>query len=210
MTITSTRLTAFGPNPGPRLVATVSAALLLLSAGVAWADPAKRPHPGKGEIKTVAVNAHYTEPAGSWDGAACSGLSTGSPTCRARNAGYATFTGTLYGEEYYDLEGTVTTDRHITYEGPAYVTGGVQGCGKGSYILEITNGYIDMKKYDPVTNSAPGFNEWSYRPGSGTGELTNLISGSGVNHWTIYWSGAAGVTPVEGEGDFTGTIRCGK
>lgn len=191
---------------GARFVATVSAAMLLLGAGIASAAPAQK---GSGAIKTLAVNAHYTEPAGSF-GAKCSGLPTASATCRATTTGYADYTGTLYGKDYYDLDGTLTTDGKITYQGPAYFTGGVQGCGKGAYILDITDGYVDMTKYDPVTNSAPGFNKWRYRPGSGTGALKNLVSGSGVNHWTVYWSGAVGLSPVFGEGDFTGTIKCSR
>jgi hypothetical protein len=86
--------------------------------------------------------------------------------------------------------------------------GGVQGCGSGTYILDDSDGYIDMTQYNPVTDSAPGFNRWTFRPGSGTGELTNLVSGSGVNNWTFHLSGSLGVTPLEGEGDFTGTITC--
>ena len=201
-------MTTSHPNLVRTHLATATAALLLLGAGVSSADPANRPHPGKGEIKTLAVDAHYTEPAGSWDGAECSGLSTASPSCGARLTGYATFTGTLYGKEYYDLVSRkVTPDGQIGFDGAGYFTGGVQGCGKGSYTLDMA-GSVEMGKYDPVTTSTPASNEWRYRPGSGTGELTNLVSGSGVNHFTVYWSGAVGVAPVFGEGDFTGTIRC--
>jgi hypothetical protein len=167
------------------------------------------PAQAKSQTKTVDVRSHYTEPAGSWDGAQCWGLATFIPECHARNVGHATFTGTMRGDQYYELHGTVTPDGKITYEGPAYFTGGtIEGCGTGTFILDETKGYVDMSEYDPITDSAPGFNEWQLRPGSGTGELTNLVSGSGVNNWTFHPAGAAGITQLEGEGDFTGTITC--
>jgi len=70
-------------------------------------------------------------------------------------------------------------------------------------------GYIDMTRFNPLTNSAPGYNKWRLRPGSGTGELTNLVSGQGENHWTVYFVGTGGDPEKFGEGDFTGTVTCG-
>jgi hypothetical protein len=114
----------------------------------------------------------------------------------------------MWGELSYDLTGWGTADGKLRYEGPDYVTGGVQGCGTGSYIVDDYDGYIDLTKYDPVTNSAPGFNRWRVRAGSGTGQLTNLVSGEGVNYWRDYLAGDAGLAPYLGVGDFTGTITC--
>lgn len=185
---------------------TIAVAAMLAVGFVAGIAPAQ----AKSQTTTIQVNTHYTEPAGSWDGAQCSGLATFTPTCGARNVGHATFTGTMWGDEYYDLTGMDPTalPGRITYEGVGYITGGVEGCGTGTFIIDNTEGYIDMNQYHPLTDSAPGFNRWTLRPGSGTGELTNLVSGSGVNNWTFHPSGAAGINPLEGEGDFTGTITC--
>ena len=94
--------------------------------------------------------------------------------------GYATVTGTIWGEERYDLTGadpSALPDGKITFEGTQYMNGGVEGCGTGTYIFEVTEGYIDMNTYDPLTDTAEGYNKWQLRPGSGTGELTNLVSG---------------------------------
>ena len=186
----------------------IATAAALLAVGlIVGIGPAQ----AKTRTKTIDVHSHYTEPAGSVDGAQCRGLATFTPDCGIRETGYSTFTGTMWGDEHYDLTGadpSALPDGKITYEGAAYITGGVEGCGTGTYILDNTDGYIDMTKYDPITDSAPGYNKWHLRPGSGTGELTNLVSGEGVNNWTIHLAGTVGVTPMEGEGDFTGTITC--
>ena len=174
--------------------------------GVAQANPSNAPR-----TKTIEVHTRYTEPSGNLDGAECSGIATATPTCRGHYVGPVTFTGTMWGDAHYDQAGWVTPDGRITYEGPDYITGGVEGCGTGSYILDMNDGgYIDMTKFDPLTNSAPGYNTWRLRPGSGTGELTNLVSGQGENHWTAYFAGKGGDPEKFGEGDFTGSITCGR
>jgi len=180
-------------------------AIALTSGGVAQAKPSQA-----ARTTTIAVHAPYTEPEGNWDGAHCTGLVAMAPECQGRYVGTATFTGTMWGDDHYDLEGWATPDGRITYEGPNYITGGVKGCGTGSYIIEDYDGYIDMTKFDPLTNSAPGYNQWRLRPGSGTGELTNLVSGQGKNVWTVYFAGKDGDPEKFGEGDFTGTVTCGR
>jgi hypothetical protein len=125
------------------------------------------------------------------------------------NTGHSTDTGTVYGDDYYYLDGElVRPDGKTTYQGFARVTGGVLGCGTGTYVLDITEGTIDWTKLDPITGTAPGSNEWRVRPGSGTGGLTGLVSGEGITMWRVSVTGLAGVTPVEGEGDFTGKVIC--
>jgi hypothetical protein len=100
-------------------------------------------------------------------------------------------------------------DGKITYDGPDYTDGGVEGCGTGTYILDTYDGYVDMAQFDPLTVSAPGYNKWRLRAGSGTDELTNLVSGEGENRWTVYFARAiAGDADRFGEGDFTGTMTC--
>lgn len=187
---------------GFRVLIITAAVIGLAGGGVAQARPPK--------TRTIDVHTHYTEPEGDWDGAQCLGLATVTPECRAHNVGTATFTGTMWGDDYYDLTTSTSSQSpgHITYEGPNYITGGVEGCGTGSYIIDDYKGDIDMTKYDPLTNSAPGYNTWRLRPGSGTGELTNLVSGEGVNHWRYYFGGRNGDPEKFGEGDFTGTITC--
>jgi len=190
----------------------ITAAFLVagLIAGVGPAQ-AKHTRPARqAETKTFEVNTHYTEPSGSMAGAKCGSGETFTPECHTLFGGEATFTGTMWGDERYDLQGPIPLalpDGKMAYEGTAYIDGGVVGCGTGTYILEATEGYVDMTTYNPVTDSARGFNKWHLRPGSGTGELTNLISGSGETHWEMHGLGAAGIGYF-GDGDFTGTITC--
>ncbi|MGQ0434928.1 MAG: hypothetical protein ACT452_21270 [Microthrixaceae bacterium] len=196
-----------------RSIAMTAAVLVVgLIAGIGPAQAKNtRPAP-RAETKTIEVVTHYTEPAGSEAGATCRGGETSKPECRVLFAGNATLTGTMWGDEYYDLTGadpSALPAGKITYEGTQYMNGGVEGCGTGTYILEVTEGYIDMTTYDPLTDSAEAHNKWQLRPSSGTGELTNLVSGSGELHGRIHVAGAAGITPNFGDGDFTGTITCG-
>jgi hypothetical protein len=123
--------------------------------------------------------------------------------------------GTFVGGETYSLSGWPTADGKLHYEGPAYMTGTIVGCGKGTYIVDNWGGWIDFAKHDVMSNapggfggSAPAFNYWRIRPGSGTGGLKGLVSGSGVNHWRDYAAGDAGLSSPEGIGLFTGTITC--
>lgn len=158
--------------------------------------------------KTIEVHTHFTEPSGSVDGAQCSGIVTLTPDCRGYYDGPATFTGTMWGDAYYRTQGWVTPDGNIRSEGYDEVTGGVQECGTGSYVIEVYDGYIDMTQFDPLTNSAPAYTKWRLRPGSGTGQLTNLVSGEGEIYWREYFVGKGGDPAKAGEGDFTGTITC--
>ena len=184
-------------------------AVLLVSALIVGIGPAE----ARPRAKTIEVHSHYTEPAGSEAGATCLGGATSTPECRVLFGGEATVTGTMWGHEAYDLSGgdpSALPAGKITFEGTMYMNGGVEGCGTGTYILEGTEGEIDMTKYDAITDSAPASAKWRLRPGSGTGELTNLVSGSGELHGKIHLAGgnAAGVRPYFGDGDFTGTITC--
>jgi len=187
---------------GLRVTLIAAAVISLAGSGAAQAHSP--------QLSTVTVHTHYTEPDGTYDGAQCGGLGALKPECHVHYLGRATFTGTMYGDVSFDLTTPTASQSpgHITYEGPDNITGGVVGCGTGSYVIVDSNGDIDMTKYDPITNSAPGYNTWKLRPGSGTGELTNLLSGEGENHWREYFSGKPGAPDTYGEGDFTGTITC--
>lgn len=190
----------------PRMLLALSAALMLAGTGVATASDSNR---DKGHYKTINVRAHYTEPAGGVDGATCAGLVAGSPQCRFYETGRSTFTGTFYGDEHYYLNGElIRPDGTTTYQGFGQLTGGVRGCGTGTFVFDGTEGTIDWTKLDPITGTAPGYNKWHVRPGSGTGGLTGLVSGEGITTWRISVTGTAGVTPTEGEGDFTGKVTC--
>ncbi|HUR76988.1 MAG TPA: hypothetical protein VMZ22_03495 [Acidimicrobiales bacterium] len=193
----------------------MTAALLVVAliAGIGPAEAHKSRPVAPSRTKTIEVRSHYTEPAGDEAGAKCLGGATSTPECRVLFGGDATVTGTMWGDEEYDLSGgdpSALSEGKIAFEGTMYMNGGVEGCGTGTYILEATEGYIDMTTYDPLTDSAEGFTKWRLRPGSGTGELTNLVSGSGELHGEIHWAGgnAASITPHFGEGDITGTITC--
>ena len=117
--------------------------------------------------------------------------------------------GNFYGDEYYYLDGEpIRPDGTSTYQGFGHLTGGVRGCGTGTSVFDVTEGAIDWTKFDPITGTAPGSNKWRVRPGSGTGGLTGLVSGEGITTWRISVTGLAGVTSIEGEGDFIGQVTC--
>lgn len=208
------------PAPVPAQRAAIAAPLLKsesMSRPGARSAAAPTPVP---DTRTIAVQTHFTEPPSSDYGIQCRGVVTLTPECLAHVYGTTTFTGTLWGSIQYDNYGMAEVLRNptpepdgrpnekVSYEGPDFVTGGVVGCGTGSYIIEDYDGYVDLNRFDPLTHSAPGFNKWRLRPGSGTGQLTNLISGEGVNHWTEYFVGKDGDSQKAGEGEFTGTITC--
>jgi hypothetical protein len=161
-------------------------------------------------LRTIAVDSHYTEPSGSMDGMDCR---FETPDCKAHYVGRTSFTGTFSGAATYDLLAWFEPSGKIRYEGPDYITGSIAGCGSGKFILDEPYGEIDMTKFDPVTQSAPGYNTWRVRSGSGTGELAGLVSGSGVNNWRVYFQGQYPLEPDPsaerfGKGHFTGTVTC--
>jgi hypothetical protein len=171
-------------------------------------------------LNTIVVNAPYTEPASQVDGVQCLGLGQTSPDCRVAYAGASTWSGgTFTADEHFELTGLATPDGKLTFEGAGYMTNAtIAGCGTGepgTFIMDGWGGYIDFARFDPTNNlpggvggSAPGFIFWRIRPGSGTGGLTGLVSGEGVNFWRIYNQGTAGAGGPEGIGLFTGTITC--
>jgi hypothetical protein len=188
-----------------RSIAATAAVLL------AWTVVGIGPALATSETLTFDVHTHFTEPAGTVDGADCWGVSTITPGCRVHYVGLARFTGTIWGDEYSDASNTeegLTPDGKLHYEGPDYITGGVEGCGTGTFILDTYEGNVDFSRFDPLTNTAPGANKWRLRRGSGTGELVNLVSGEGDTAWTVYLGGNGGDSQRFGEGDFTGTITC--
>ena len=161
--------------------------------------------------RTLAVSAIYTEPAEQVDGARCSGLEGSQPGCQYVLHGDATFTGTFSGNAPFDCWGDshapVTLDGKLLFACTDYVRGVVQRCGKGSFIIDDYDAYVDIAKTDPSTGTAPGYNKWRIRPNSGTGDLVG-ISGQGVNHWTEHWVGEADTSQPAGTGHFTGSVTC--
>jgi hypothetical protein len=176
----------------------------LLTAALGFCAPAAaETDQGSTVRRTVKVDAHYTEPPG--EVKVDCGLA-GEPACFA---GYAYFTGTFVGEAYYELAGPPPDSQgNVIYEGAERVTGSIRGCGKGSFILDITEGKIYTTRFDAATQSAPGYNRWSVRRGSGTGGLAGLVSGSGENHWRMFAVAPDPAAPRFGEGDFTGQVTC--
>ncbi|MEY2569031.1 MAG: hypothetical protein QOE35_3560 [Actinomycetota bacterium] len=168
-------------------------------------------------MKTVDVHSNYDEPAPETNGVRCPGITTGKVDCRLHDSGDAYFTGTFEGTAHFELESIVLTTDERTTGGKSYYEGDgnqfddvvVAGCGHGAFHMDESDGYIDFNHYDPVTNSAPGYNKWSIRPGSGTGDLVGL-AGEGENHWTFYLNGYLPTAGPRdgGKGLFTGSVTC--
>lgn len=161
-------------------------------------------------LKTFPVEAHYREPPGTYDGVGCNTQWLREPetwsACRLYYSIPSTWDrGTFLGDARTELLAWQDPDRKLRYEGFEYVTGEIVGCGKGSFIIEIPYGYVDFAEYDAATGTAPGFNDWHIRPGSGSGGLSGLVSGSGQNHWT---SRATAQDETFGDGTFTGSVTC--
>jgi hypothetical protein len=194
----------------------IAVAFLLGVSGAARAsaDPGR---PEGWDTKTVEVRSTYEEAVPETNGARCPGITAGQVDCRLHDSGDAYFTGTFEGTAHFELESVVLTTDERTTGGKSYYEGDgnqfddviVAGCGHGAFHMDESDGYIDFNQYDPVTNSAPGYNKWRIRAGSGTGDLVGL-AGEGENHWTFYLNGylpTAG--PREGgKGLFTGTVTC--
>jgi hypothetical protein len=130
--------------------------------------------------------------------------------------GAARWTGTFVGEAEFELDAWFDPEKeavHLYYEGwgnqgNRFVDVLIEGCGRGGFHMEEWDGDIDYTRLDPVKDTAPGFNRWRVRPGSGTGDLVGL-EGEGVNNWTTH----VGNHPTAqygnyGEGVFTGSLRC--
>jgi hypothetical protein len=169
--------------------------------------------PASSAIKTFNVDSYYTEYAESVDGAGCSGLSTSGPVCYATVRGKATFTKSIKGVQDFvcgtDAAHALTPDGKLTYTCTGVVfTATLEGCGSGTIIADETGGYIDLAKYNAKTDSAPAFNRWKIRGGSGTGQLQDVVSGSGENHWMEHLKGEVDPMVYSGTGHFTGTISC--
>jgi hypothetical protein len=181
-----------------------------LAPSAASAHTVRKHRPPKPVLRRIEVQTHYTEPTPSVGGFECRGLAPvpPEPECLVHFVGTSTFTGTMYGNVHYENWGMWQPNGQLTYEGPDYIDGGVVGCGTGTFIIDDTEGHLDYTKYDPATNSVPGYNKWHLRRGSGTGELVNLVDGEGVNNWREYFDGDTGQSTREGEGDFTGWLSC--
>lgn len=181
----------------------------------ASAHPAIETHhasePGTNLI-SIDVSSEYTEPPMNVDRFGCRGFASNAPACSWGVTGVATFTGTIWGNAPFECSSdlpTATPDGKLLYTCSDYVTGGVDGCGTGSFVVEAPYGYLDLAKYDPVTNTVPGFNTWTIRPNSATGTLADhLVSGHGENHWTYFVNGQLGLQRDMGRGHFSGTITC--
>jgi hypothetical protein len=183
----------------------IAGAVAFLSIA-AWPGPASARHP----TRTFSVWGDYEEPATQVDGVWCRGLASAElANCGARVTGVSYFTGPLYGTQHYELDGGATPDGRLWYEGVGhFVDGGITGCGKGDFDVFEWDGWVDMKRFDPATRSAPGFNRWRIIRDTATGQLRErIVAGEGVNHWTVYFDKAG--TPRDfGRGRFTGTVTC--
>lgn len=87
----------------------------------------------------------------------------------------------------------------------AYGVGTIAGCGTGTFILDNTDGIVDIPHLNHSNGRIPAFNRWHVRPGSGPGGLTGLVSGSGVNYETL---SLIATDDSYGIGSYTGSVTC--
>jgi len=218
MNVTSFVQRGLGSMPfGTFRLAAALSAVALLGGTAAQADAhAKAEHE-----RTFPVVANYTEPPPALDGYACHGLSgapsnVGLSTCRLYVTGDAYFTGDFKGVQHYNLGAWVDDKGRLAYEGTPTFDAVVSGCGRGTFQIEESDGWIDYTTYTPSTGGATGFNRWRVLPETATGELAGrLLGGSGVNNWTSYSLGkfdsggpSIGSDREGGRGTFTGSVTC--
>jgi len=172
------------------------------------------PHSEAGQVRTLPLVASYTEPPDTIDGAGCNNLgldqpapTVGADTCRVYFKGASTFTGGIDGRETYNLGSWQDPRGGLAYEGPVMFDATVRGCGKGTFQMQVTEGFIDAKTFNfDGSGGEKGYNLWRVLPSTATGELAGrLLGGSGETNWTLHT-----LEPDDdfGVGTFTGTLTC--
>ncbi|WP_281918944.1 hypothetical protein [Nocardia sputorum] len=86
------------------------------------------------------------------------------------------------------------------FYGTETFTGSVDGCGNGTMTYRLTDGYVSPD-VDTATGRRSGQQKWRISPDGGSGDLTNVRSGSGAAQFIISATG-------ENDGTFTGELRC--
>jgi len=202
-----------------RHVKTILAAAVGLLAGLGSTSAHAGGPPTSGDARTFQVVMDYREPPPALDGYGCRGFSGAPPvslsTCRMYVAGVAYFTGGVIGVQHYNLGAWFDEKGRLAYEGRPTFDAVVKGCGKGTFQVEETEGWIDYTMLDTTTGGAKGFNRWRVLPETATGELAGrLLGGGGVNNWMSYTlgkldgGGSPGGEREGGRGTFTGTLTC--
>jgi hypothetical protein len=106
---------------------------------------------------------------------------------------------TWHGRSVYDICLVPTsTPGAFTFSGVETFTGTVDGCGTGTITYDLSNGFAQLV---PNPTAPNGFQNWTIRPGAGTGGLSGVSGGQGVAIFTIQ-------TTLANEGFFAGFLTC--
>jgi hypothetical protein len=155
----------------------ISAALLggLLLATVPNAQAL--PPEDKGGLKTI----HFTTVEDDI------GFMTYPQSCGVNQAGFCSITSSGQTDWSGDFEGSSLYHQtgHFDAQSTSYraeswdwfVSVTVAGCGTGNMIWEGV-GVASAQEQDPTTGKVIGHGTWNYVPGSGTGDLANVVSGT--------------------------------
>jgi len=166
-----------------------------------------------GRVRTFTLEASYTEPPDTPDGAGCNGMGLDRPmptvatdTCRLALNGKSLFTGGIEGRETYNLDVWPDARGGLGYEGPVTFDATVLGCGKGTFQMQVSEGFLDYTSFDPATRGVKGHNFWWVLPATATGELAGrLLGGSGETNWTHH---PLSTSSDFGVGTFSGILIC--
>lgn len=124
-------------------------------------------------------------------------------TCEFYLRGHAEVSGSRVGTVLSLLHGHFTPEGFV-YTGFDYFTGMIVGCGVGS-VTHSEKGIIRDLVLLPLPNVGfGGFQEWAVVPGSGTGGLAGVSSGSGIDTFVIRPDG----TRLYGGGRAVGSTTC--
>lgn len=171
---------------------------------------AARETSGQTKLRTVNVIAQFKEKALTLDGVDCrpsAAQRSVQEVCKLHLVGPSTFTGTI--DAKVSLDYLAWPDGvNLRYTGTDYIVGSVAGCGTGSFVIDYPEGLVNQDRFNPMTQGEPGWNTWVLRKGSGTGGLTNLVSGSGEMYFTAYPLRGHDQSETFANGDITGTFTC--
>ncbi|HUR77910.1 MAG TPA: hypothetical protein VMZ22_08175 [Acidimicrobiales bacterium] len=176
------------------------ALVLLAAAVVAVAPGASASHgPASG---IITINSHYDDDGALITPHTCSTATPG--LCQFTYASMPKWTGTFTGTSSNHAYGSfdpMTQEVHgVVWEYFPEVT--VAGCGKGTMMwrgeIEMTPG-----EQDPTTGGMVGHGTWTYVAGSGTGDLTKIVSGTFTSDHVVFKPPF-----MENHDDAVGTLIC--
>jgi hypothetical protein len=178
-------------NPTPGAIV----ALGLPDSGGVEEPPAS---PTNGE---TVVDSRFTDPGQltGMRGASCGVAQPG--VCEFSFTGHSTVTGSLSGWTDYAMWGHGNTDGSMSYSTRETFTGTVSGCGRGTFDFVSEGGRIEPGPSSEDPSGQRVHAPWTLVPGSGTGDLVGLVSGSGVLEGVAY-------PDTSTRGRWTGVLRC--